>query len=81
MGIMIKSREFEFSIEHEGRVFSARRTVTGTTTLRQVIHFQQWQEPDDATYAKGQEDVMLGIAKLILFQLVTRGSIRGSRHS
>ncbi len=74
----MKSHESEFSIEHEGQVFFARRVVTGTRTLRQVICFRQWQEPDDATYTQGQDAIMLSMAKLILFQLVTSGSIRGN---
>ncbi len=78
---MIKNHESEFSIEHEGQVISAHRVLTGARTLRQVIHFRQWKEPDDATYTPGDEAVMLSTAKLILFQLVTRGSIRGNRRA
>lgn len=74
----MKLREESFSIEHEGITYTATRVITGARKLRQVIHFKGAAEPDDMTYSPGDEANMRSTAQLILFQLIKRGSLRGS---
>ncbi len=72
---MKRQQIFPVSIEQNGRTYTATRIVEGTRVLSQHLVVNGQKESDSATYKPGQEVCMELMAKLILGQLATSGSL------